>query len=48
MQELRKMLNEAIEQYGLTHSKVLEISKELEVEICQEQRKRLESEIKCY
>lgn len=48
MEALRKQLDEAIEKYGLSDPKVFGVSKELENKICKEQRRRLESEVKCY
>lgn len=41
MQNLNKELNRLIEKYGLTHNKVIEISRRLEQDICKEQRRRL-------
>lgn len=41
MKELRGELHQAIDKYGLTDERVLEISRRLEEDICREQRRRL-------
>ena len=41
MKELREKLHKAIDEYGMTDERTLEISRILEEDICKEQRRRL-------
>lgn len=41
MKELREKLHQAIDEYGMTDERTLEISRRLEEDICKEQRRRL-------
>lgn len=41
MNELREKLHQAIDEYGISDERTLEISRRLEEDICKEQRRRL-------
>lgn len=47
MKELREKLHKAIDEYGMTDERTIDISQELDKVVCLEQRKLRRMNVKC-